>query len=231
MPAHRKQLRVPQNHFEPLALLLTAPGDGWERWERAIGSAEPSTSLYEVFRRAAASAGWPDGRQAVQLADVLSSLIRLSEDFPDSQSLVANVRQAAEATGDARFKADAAAWASFTDRLLRLLTPRTAAWLTAKAGSVVAETARYFCESRILTDLRPVFDRDAAQGPMGFTIVHTMKVTLHGGPQDPEEVYFTLDASDLDALDETISRAREKYASLSRFVEQTQVRLLPTKAD
>ena len=231
MPAHEKLLRVPQNHFEPLSLLLNAPAGEWGRWETAVAAAEPCASLHQLMRQASASAGWPNSRQAVQLADVLGSLVRLSDDFPDSQSLATAVRQAAEATGDNRFKATPEAWSTFTERLTRLLVPRTAAWLTAKANSVLDETSRYLCESRVLTDLRPVFDRDAAQGPMGLAIVHTMKLTLHGGPQDPEEIFFTVDSADLDMLGETIARARDKYTALARFVEQTQVPLLAPKAE
>ena len=45
---------------------------------------------------------------------------------------------------------------------------------------------RLFCTAKILTDLRPVFDRVATDGPAALSVVHTLKLSFHHGSEDLE---------------------------------------------
>ena len=84
----------------------------------------------------------------------------------------------------------------------------------AKAISLRTDFPNTFCDSKILTDLRPVFGDDAQRPPSAAIITHTLKIDYHGTNRKHQEFYVTLDADDLNTLASAIQRARQKASSL-----------------
>lgn len=91
--------------------------------------------------------------------------------------------------------------------------------IAARAADLRTEFANVFCDGRILTDLRPVFSRDAAEGPKGMIVAHTLKIEYHKGSKEHEEFYVALDASDLKTLRALVDRAEHKEKALKNSIK------------
>ena len=72
-------------------------------------------------------------------------------------------------------------------------------------------------DAKILTDLRPVFDKPGDR-PIGFIIAHTLKIVTHESGVH-KELFFALDGDDVLTLKRTAERALEKMASLQDFIK------------
>jgi hypothetical protein len=91
--------------------------------------------------------------------------------------------------------------------------------IIAKADDLRTENERNFCHARILTDLRPVFGADVANGPVAMLITHNLKIAFHeSGRKGDHDFYIALDAADLSALKEVINRAEAKASSLRTVI-------------
>jgi hypothetical protein len=108
----------------------------------------------------------------------------------------------------------------FKDRLVRLLGLDSLNLVDAKAKELQLEAERTFCDTRIVTDLRPVFGGNVAGSPEAMIIVHTLKIGYHdAGDQKHKEIYFALDADDIAKLAEVLKRAQEKTRVLRAKME------------
>src|SRR5262245_17435545 len=218
-------LRIPPQHMAALSCILQASDEQIERLESGRCKASPGTNAVRLFQDAAEAAGWPPDADALQLGIVFSNLIRLSDEFGTIDELGEAIRQAAESTGDEKLRANGDQWNLFSKRIARLARPRTPLWLTARAGWLIGESHRTLDEVSSLTDVRPVFDKNAQDGPVGLAIVHTLKLVVDG-PEHTEEIYVALDSRDLKKLGEVVERAKSKQASLMNALVKTGLPLL-----
>jgi hypothetical protein len=84
---------------------------------------------------------------------------------------------------------------------------------------------RIFCDSRIITDIRPVFGNDISEGPASAVITHTLRLGFHSDGDGPHQsFYLTLDEADLHSLSDDIHRAIDKAEALTKkTLEQAQI--------
>src|SRR6185437_9861138 len=103
------------------------------------------------------------------------------------------------------------------DRLTTLLALDSLNLVDAKAKELQIEAEHAFCDSRILTDLRPVFGSNVSDSPEAMIIVHTLKIGYHDSrSQKHREMYIALDADDINNLAEVLKRAQDKGKSLKK---------------
>lgn len=88
----------------------------------------------------------------------------------------------------------------------------------AKAARLQRDGERLYCNSKILSDIRPVFGPDPAAKPLGAVLTHALKIGYHEGSEH-KEFHVVLDADDLDALGKGIARAQAKDSSLRRLLD------------
>lgn len=105
-------------------------------------------------------------------------------------------------------------------RNLHLVLGAEAFSFRTKVYDLQTDDERTFCCTRILTDLRPVFGSNVADGPKGMVVVHLLKLGFHRGssPRRHEEIYVSLDAEDLETLKTAIDRASSKAKTLKSVV-------------
>jgi len=103
---------------------------------------------------------------------------------------------------------------------LHLVLGAEAFSLRSKVIDLQTDDERTFCCTRILTDLRPVFGPNVADGPKAMVIVHLLKLGFHrSGPRrHHEEIYVSLDAEDLETLRAVVERASSKAKTLKSVV-------------
>ncbi len=99
------------------------------------------------------------------------------------------------------------------DRLLRI----SAVSKSAKVQRLRLEYPNTFSDARILTDMRPIFDKPEKR-PVGCAIAHILKLSYHEGG-DHKEFYIALDTDDLETLKKVLQRAETKAASLKSVLE------------
>jgi hypothetical protein len=86
--------------------------------------------------------------------------------------------------------------------------------MIAKAKDLLYEYENTFCDARIVTDIRPVFDADIQVPPTEMVITHTLKLEYHHAGKHTE-VHIAVDKNDMEILMGVLLRAQDKSATLS----------------
>lgn len=93
----------------------------------------------------------------------------------------------------------------------------------ARARALVFENEHTLQESRVLTDVRSVFEPENPEDkPKGAVILHTLKIGYWADNQ-PKEFFVALDTNDVRELIEQLERADAKAASLKSVLKAAQV--------
>jgi len=91
-----------------------------------------------------------------------------------------------------------------------------------KAISLQRAGERLYCESKILSDIRPVFGQDVEAEPVGAVITHTLKIGYHDDDEH-KDFFIVLDQEDLIGLHVTIERAISKSTALEHLLKRAEV--------
>ena len=137
------------------------------------------------------------------------------EDTPLSENL-ANLSKAMQKIREPNLTLSEQESAVFEKRLERLLTIKTVVIAT-KVQSLRLDYPVSFHDAKILTDMRPVFDK-AEERPVGCAISHTLKITYHEDGEH-KQFFVVLDGNDLEALKKVIQRAETKGSSVKSLLK------------
>jgi len=89
----------------------------------------------------------------------------------------------------------------------------------AKVSILRSAAERLVHTTRILTDVRPIFDDDADDGPAGAVIMHQLEMSVWTEGRHLE-MYFALDEDDLVKLQSDVRRALDKGKTLQGFLDR-----------
>jgi len=98
-------------------------------------------------------------------------------------------------------------------RFLDVLLESKTLFLSAKATSLSSEFEQVYSESRILTDIRPIFENDTTGQLLGHFLVHNLKLVVETSQGD-RELFVALGEDALESLGKDIERARLKARQL-----------------
>lgn len=89
----------------------------------------------------------------------------------------------------------------------------------AKGQDIFSENDQTFIDSRIITDIRPVYGEDVDDPPTGMVVVHNLRLRYF---REGQERSFTvaLRIRDLQDMSQVIERARRKAISFDRLVAE-----------
>jgi hypothetical protein len=160
------------------------------------------------------------------IVETLQSLysVRTSMDLSVDQ-FVESLGSAIKQSEDADIKLSDASEISRVKHTLRTLLSVRSLTLKSKAQDLLREHANTFCDARIVTDLRPVFDFDIAAGPAGVVVTHTLKVEYHDRG-DHTDIRIAIDKDDIETLISVLLRAQEKAEALTAFSARTNLGVL-----
>jgi hypothetical protein len=112
---------------------------------------------------------------------------------------------------------------NFKKRFLLLLENKHI-YYASKGFSLMREHSNVFLSSRIITDIRPVFDIDLDNEPQAAIIIHKLHVHYQADKEgDHKDIFLALDSSDLKSLKEAIVRAERKEVSLQGVFKKANV--------
>ena len=135
--------------------------------------------------------------------------------------IVASMRDHAPANEPA---IDDSLFSNLQDSLGKLLTVPSIS-LAAKATDILFENERSLVSSRILTDVRPVFDCET-NDISGGLVIHTLK--LEYLTENTKEFFVCLDSDDIDDLILNLERAKQKAEKLKHVLAAASVTFIDT---
>jgi hypothetical protein len=156
----------------------------------------------------------PDLSEAAD--DILEALISLTTLLPEEGE------GADELARDVAHSRDLDLDDEARDRLIDRLPPMLgieSLALAARASDIVTEYDRVFHDARVLTDLRPVFGADPAEGPKAGTLIATLKIDYHPPQGGIESEFYALEHADLLRLRDAVDRALAKHTSMRKLME------------
>ncbi len=112
-------------------------------------------------------------------------------------------------------------------KLLDLDEPLSVA---SKAFNILLEHERVFLGSKILTDIRPIFNNRKIESPFGAVIVHMLKIGYREGSES-KEFFVALDTSDINKLEEVLKRAKDKEKAIQPLLKRADVAYLDIEED
>lgn len=93
----------------------------------------------------------------------------------------------------------------------------------ARAAGLLFEHEHNATQTRVITDIRPIFEQENPQSPpIGAAIVHTLKVSYLADNEE-KSFFVALDTNDVQELSEQLERANSKAESLRSVLEAARV--------
>jgi hypothetical protein len=216
------KLRIPDRFKPGLQLLAKIPSTSYEEILTA-GSHAPSTFATNRELAAWIASEVPSLPEAdvAKIIGSLTSLYRLRlRDDVSSSKLAADVAIAAS-----EFIANLGP--EFEKRLATLLPLQFLNVTSVKAKELQIQGEKTLCDSKILTDIRPVFGESVGESPDAAIIIHTLKLGFHdSGSPSHRDIYISLDSDDISSLKKALERAEEKERSLRLVLEQAKIQLI-----
>lgn len=93
----------------------------------------------------------------------------------------------------------------------------------AKARELFFDRDKVVRDTRVLTDLRPVFGE--SDNPVSMIITQSMRFRVLG-PSGPEEFFISISTENLEILLEQLSRAQDKAKKLRELLKETSVKVV-----
>lgn len=102
----------------------------------------------------------------------------------------------------------------FHENLVKLLSA-SALFLNVKASTLAGDYERIYSESKVITDIRPIFKNSKPDSPVGHVVIHTLKITSQAKFEE-QDYYFSMSELDLIDLHDQILRAQQKSKMLEK---------------
>jgi len=104
--------------------------------------------------------------------------------------------------------------------IIQLLSNYEKLVLTFKAMNLLSENDNIFRKSKIVSDVRLIFNENMANKDRNAVLVHRMKIDYSRNNND-KEFFFSLDTNDLEQLKKQIDRALEKTKQIKNSYGKT----------
>ena len=143
--------------------------------------------------------------------------VRAAGNWPSLADFVGDLIDAAKRDEVLALHAPEEGWPKLASNLQMLLDVDGSLAISAKASELRTEHQRFICidNSRVLTDLRPVFLENVEQHPRAVMIQHTLKIAYHDDSgRESKELFVALDGDGLRRLKNLIERAIAKESNL-----------------
>ncbi len=211
------KLQIPDIAYEGLKLLSKMTKKEAKAVFDILENVEPDMN-WESLRIQIEKSGKPGGENAIAVLDAIKGLydLRLRNEQTVSQ-LVSDVVESVRASEIAKeVKPDV-----LTPRLEKALSFNKTLGITAKAENVMFEHQNVYVESRILTDLRPIFFENEVASIAANSIIHNLRIT-YLEDNGLKKAVFAMDSDDLVKLEEVIKRAKQKEKAIRLNCKKTE---------
>lgn len=220
-----EELQIPDRFKPGFKLILSIDSTTVEKLMDALRQASPSLLIEDLASTLASQIQVLTEEEVINILEALISLFNFRDYSGISiDKLIEGISQAIQE--DEEFpKIYDEQEQEFERRLATFLEFDTVLNVTSKAIDVVRDHERIFTGSRILTDMRPIFESEVEKGPAGVAIVHMLKieyVDLDG----KHEFFVALNSIDLDQLRQQLDRADRKEKAIAVMLNKANISYL-----
>lgn len=207
-----KKLSIPERYREGIALLLPLNDVQVQTLARGLDTTTTMSSSAEFAQVVTVPGIEPTDVSKIFVALLSLYVVRSAENIETSEFVDAII-DAMQSSGDPKLAIADSETTIARSRLSKLLSSSAFSRI-AKAEELGDEFPNMVYGTRVLTDLRPVFGESPTVAPLGFLIVHTLKLEYHEHTVRHKEAYLTLSEAELKDLQEAIARALAKSQTL-----------------
>jgi len=227
-PAEIFMLTIPEDQKRAVKDLLKLKPAEWTNLIKAITRASPATSLKSLANKVSDDAAISQSKiyGILRVIGALST-IQAEGEYPSNEMAI-ELSEAAESEGMKPADGD---WSAFKTRAATLIDASGPVQITVKARDLIREHQHTFCRAntRVVTDMRPVFSAGELDVPAGVAIVHTLKLAYHLNGGEDKEFFVAMDADEIHHLMDLLLRAIDKETLLSKTVQKAGMNLISDK--
>lgn len=213
-------IRIPVRHRGPLGLVASMTSERFDALIDCFGPQEGDISTSRVI--GAIALAIEDIDEPVMLLDALIGAWAFGKDADLTQEDAAR-----EVASSDLLEIGESERNILIDRLTALFHERVLD-LLAHAASVRAEDEYSYCMSRILSDLRPLFDRDEEASPIAALIRHSLKFDVHIDGRI-ESVIVAVNDRALNEIASGVERALRKAESLREIAHRAGIQVVDSE--
>jgi len=219
-----EELQIPEKFKSGFKLLVSIDKKTVQEFVDAFKQAQPS----RINNLVLAVTSRVNTLTTEQVKDVIETLISLynlrdylqENNDASTQEVIEKISQAIQ--NDGELNIDDEQKQEFEKRLATFLDFDAVLSFTSKAIEVIRDHERLFVDSRVHTDMRPVFESDLEDSPAGVAIVHMLKIE-YGDLDGKHEFFVALDAIDLEQLRGQLDRADRKAKSIELMLNKANI--------
>jgi hypothetical protein len=209
------KLQIPDKYKLGLKKLTDFDDSAFKEFQSALG--EKHAALKAKDLASAISVSGVSSKDIEEVIDTLLSLYGLRDFLDDStEEVVEKICQGIEIEN---FHSNEQILKS---RLTSLLELDGVLTIASRANSVMHDHERLFSSSRVLTDIRPVFETEIEKGPAGVAVTHMLKIKYLDSI-GTHEFFVALDSNDLKQIREQLVRAEEKSKAIKLMLNEVSV--------
>jgi hypothetical protein len=216
------RLTIPERFRSGLVKLATAEDNVVDKLLDSLENSPP-TLYSKVMASFVAKNHNIEFQYAFEVLQSVLSLYSLREsDYFSTEQLVQQVSKALQEESEESLKLSEDEITVFQQRLSSFLKIRGSLAISSKASNLLVEYENIFSNSRVVTDIRPIFHTDIEDGLGGALIVHTLRIgyrTANGR----HEFFVALDQDDVQQLLGDLERAIQKEEFLKSLLKKVEV--------
>jgi hypothetical protein len=221
-------LQIPEQHISGVEKIIAVENEAIAALQLAFQELPPSLDPVFKVSEIASKTGKINRETASEIAALIFSLYSLTKDeYITAAKAASSLRESVNE--DERFS-------NLTDKDLDNLEKRLNILLgsdstlgtleiSRKALDLIAENERLYINSKILTDIRPVFDSATEEQLDTAIVVHTLRI-LYRDMQGVKEFYVAISSEDLDDLHGQIVVALENRKAIRSVLQKARINFI-----
>ena len=227
MASETVRFSVPEAELPNLKLLASTPVEILQLLEGALGEEKPTLGPEAL----SSSLAQRTGLEISVVGPLVSLLFRLalvqrSLELTASAFLEALTTTLTDMGDDKWSAADSQRWAERREQIERVLASQGALAAGAKAAELLLEQQLLFVTSRVVTDVRPVFD-EGAERLLGFATFHNLAIGCYEDGKH-RTIRIAMDSDDIARLRDQLGRAQRKEKLIADNLTEAGVSVIHT---
>lgn len=213
----RYKIRIPQKYRSGFVQLAIADDNLIEQLLEVTRSSPPTLLIEDMLSEATKNYSIDDEYALEILSSILSLYSLQTNNDLSSEQIVQQVSDGLQNDLDDNSAFTDEDITKFQQRLSSFLEIRGSLEITSKAGRLLTEQENIFSGSRVITDIRPIFNSGITEGIGGALIVHALRIT-YTFADGTKEFFVALDSNDIKRLLQDLERALQKEESLKTLL-------------
>ncbi|MBD2568869.1 hypothetical protein [Anabaena lutea] len=201
-----KSLKIPEQYQLGITLIIKIDESLFNRLLSAITEVHPFVDIDSLVLEISPKIEEVSINDLQEILKAIRSIysLRIQENLKNTEIITGLVN--AVSSNDTFSELSSEELAHFKQRLTKLLAIDGSISISSQAISLLQEYDSIFLNSRILTDVRPVFKAEKNEGIAGALVVHTLKIAYQDA-SGSREFYVALDSTDVQKLQEQLSQS------------------------